>query len=248
MLKNIRSVSGILALSVMVFNVSKASDMYSFVNIHGNGSSLDLSNNYYYTYNNNCCYNNGYYNYNSNSAQGGGGGAALRFVIPGGFMFDASYNTDEANVGQGDVRINQGTAGLGYRAPNWYAEAIFTTFQPKINSFYLCGGNCGSVTYNGGGAKGGYIWTFARQWYATADAGLAVLGGRNGSGSIAQGILGGSVGYKFTPNFSVDLGVLSNAWFFDNSNNNNNNNNYYNNGYNTTVSVTSIQAGISLHF
>jgi hypothetical protein len=248
MLKNIRSLSGILAISVLAFSVSKASDLYSFVNIHGNGSSLDLSNNYYNYYynNNNCCYNNGYY-YNSNSATGGGGGAALRFVIPGGFMFDASYNTDEANVGQGDVRINQGTAGLGYRAPNWYAEAIFTTFQPKVNSFYLCGGNCGSVTYNGGGVKGGYIWTFAGQWYATADAGLAVLGGRNGTGSIVQGIFGGSIGYKFTPNFSLDVGVLSNVWAFDNSNNNNYNN-CCNNNYNTTVSVTSIQAGATLHF
>ena len=65
-------------------------------------------------------------NYNSSSAQGGGGGAALRVVMPGGFMLDASYNTDEANIGRGDMRINQGTAGLGYRGINWYAEAMFT--------------------------------------------------------------------------------------------------------------------------
>lgn len=227
-------IGGILTTGVMASTASKADEMYpqSFVNIHANASSIGLSNNYYDNY--------GYFNdYNSSRAEGGGGGAALRFVIPGGFMFDASYNTDESNIGQGDVRINQGTAGLGYRGSTWYAEAMFTTFRPRVTSNFLCGGTCASVTYNGGGVKGGFIWTFAHQWYATLDTGLAALQGPSGTNSIVQGILGGSIGYKFNPTFSVDLGVLSNAWVFENSNNND---------YNTTISVTSIQAGLSLHF
>jgi hypothetical protein len=237
MRKMVQSLIGILGLGLAICTTSQADDIYpmSFVNIHANGSSLDVSNSYYYNYGD-------YGGYNSTSSQGGGGGAALRFVIPGGFMFDASYNTDEANFGQGDLRINQGTAGLGYRGSSWYAEAIFTTFQPKINSNYLCGGSCGSVTYNGGGAKGGYLWSFTRQWYATVDGGLAVLNGPSGSGGITQGILGGSVGFLFNPNFSVDLALVSNTWIFGNSNNNN-----YN-GNSSTISVTSIQAGVSLHF
>jgi hypothetical protein len=237
MRKVVESIGGLVVLGVLACTTSRADDLYpqSFVNIHGNASSLAVSNNFYD--------NNGYYNnYNSNSQQGGGGGAALRFVIPGGFMFDASYNTDEASIGSGDVRINQGTAGLGYRAARWYVEGMFTTFQPKVTSNFQCGGPCASITYNGGGAKGGFVWTFGHQWYATVDTGLAVLGGPSGTNSIVQGILGGSIGYNFNPNFSVDLGALSNAWVFGNSNNNNNN------GYNTTISVTSLQAGISLHF
>jgi len=246
MRKIIRSMGWILGMGVAISTVSKAGDMdpQGFFNIHANASSIGLDNNYG-NYNNCGYYNNcgNYNNYNSSSAQGGGGGAALRFVIPGGFMFDASYNTDEANVGDGDVRVNQGTAGLGYRGPSWYAEAMFTTFQPKVTSNYLCGGTCASVTYNGGGVKGGYVWTFARQWYATVDGGIAALQGPSGSSSITQGILGGSIGYKINPNFSVDLALLTNAWVFGNSNNNYNN--YYNS---TTLSVTSIQAGASVHF
>jgi len=242
MRKTIQSMAGILVLGLATGTVCNADDMSTqgFVNIHANASALGVSNNYYDNYG----YDN---NYTSSSAQGGGGGAALRFVIPGGFMFDASYNTDEAGFGQADLRVNQGTAGLGFHASNWYVEGLFSTFQPKVTSNYLCGGACTSATYNGGGAKGGFEWTFARQWYATVDGGLAVLQGPSGTGSIVQGILGGSVGYKFNRNFSVNLAVLSNAWVFGN-NNNYNNNYYYNNTNNTTISVTSLQGGVSLHF
>jgi hypothetical protein len=235
--KNIQLMGGILALGIMTFTASKADEMYpqSFVNVHANASTIGTYDNYGY-YNN---YDGIYSNYNSSSAQGGGGGAALRFVIPGGFMFDASYNTDQANRSQGDVRINQGTAGLGYRGSSWYAEAMFTTFQPRVTSNYLCGGPCASVTYNGGGVKGGYVWTFARQWYATVDTGIAGLQGPSGTHSLVQATLGGSIGYKFNPNFSLDLALLSNAWVFGNSSSRNSSN---------TISVTSIQAGASLHF
>jgi hypothetical protein len=236
MCKMVKSMSGILAIGVAISTASKADEMYlqSFVNVHANASSIGLydSSGYYNNYGT-------YVNYNSSRAQGGGGGANLRFVIPGGFMFDATYNTDEANFGQGDMRINQGTAGLGYRGSNWYAEAMFTTFQPRGTSNYLCGGTCASVTYNGGGVKGGFMWSFARQWYATADTGIAVLEGPSGTNSIVQVMLGGSIGYKFNPNFSLDLALLSNAWGFSNSVNRNTSN---------TISVTSIQAGASLHF
>src|SRR5271163_305565 len=237
MRKSFQSICRILAIGVMISTASKADEMYpqSFVNVHANASSIGTYDNYGY-YNN---YDGIYYNYNSSSANGGGGGAALRFVIPGGLMFDASYNTDEANIGQGDMRINQGTAGLGYRGLNWYAEAMFTTFQPRVTSNYLCGGPCASVTYNGGGVKGGFVWTFARQWYATVDTGIAGLEGPSGRHSLVQAILGGSIGYKFNPNFSLDLALLTNAWVFGNSSNSNSSN---------TISVTSIQAGASLHF
>jgi hypothetical protein len=237
MRKNFQSICRILALGVVMSTASKADEMYpqSFVNVHANASSIGTYDNYGH-YNN---YDGFYTNYNSSSAQGGGGGAALRFVIPGGFMFDASYNTDQANRSQGDLRINQGTAGLGYRGVTWYAEAMFTTFQPRVTSNYLCGGPCASVTYNGGGIKGGWVWTFARQWYATVDTGIAGLQGPSGTHTIVQGIFGGSVGYKFSPNFSLDLALLSNAWVFGNSSHSN---------YNNTFSVTSIQAGASLHF
>jgi hypothetical protein len=236
MRKSLELICTIFTMGVMISTTSKADEMYpqSFVNLHANASSIGLYDNYGY-YNNYGIYSN----YNSSSAQGGGGGAALRFVIPGGLMFDASYNTDEANFGRGDIRINQGTAGLGYRGSDWYAEAIFTTFQPRVTSNYQCGGNCASVTYNGGGVKGGFVWTFARQWYSTVDTGIAVLEGPSGTNSIVQGILGGSIGYKFNPQFSLDLGLLSNAWVFGNSSNNHSSN---------TISVTSIQAGASLHF
>jgi hypothetical protein len=218
-------------------SLAETNEMYpqSFVNVHANASSIGTYDNYGY-YNN---YDGIYYNYNSSSANGGGGGAALRFVIPGGLMFDASYNTDEANIGQGDMRINQGTAGLGYRGLNWYAEAMVTTFQPRVTSNYQCGRTCASVTYNGGGVKGGFVWTFARQWYATVDTGIAVLEGPSGTNTIVQAILGESIGYKFNPNFSLDLALLANAWVFGNSSNSSSRN---------TISVTSIQAGASWHF
>jgi hypothetical protein len=234
--KSFQPIFRVLALGVMISTATKADEMYaqSFVNVHANASSISLydSSGYYDNYGD-------YVNYNRSSAQGGGGGANLRYVIPGGFMFDASYNTDEANFGQGDMRINQGTAGLGYRRSNWYAEAMFTTFQPRGTSNYLCRGTCASVTYNGGGVKGGLVWAFARQWYATVDTGIAVLEGPSGTNSIVQVMLGGSIGYKFRPNFSFDLSLLSNAWGFGNSVNRNTSN---------TISVTSIQAGASLHF
>jgi hypothetical protein len=236
---------GIVCLTLLGSISATADGMYpnSFVNLHGNGSSIALSNNYY----NNSGYNN---NYDSNSADGGGGGAAIRFVVKGGFMFDASFNSDKSNVGDGNIRINQGTAGFGYmanfgRGPTWYAEVMFTTFQPRVTSNFICGGSCGTVVYSGAGVKGGFIWTFAGQWYATVDFGLAGLQGPSGTDSLAQGILGGSVGYKFSPNFGVNVGVLTNAWVDGNSNNNNN---YNNNGYDTTISVTSLQAGFSFHF
>lgn len=237
MSKSFESICMILAIGVMISTASNADEMYpqSFINVHANASSIGTYDNYGY-YNN---YDGIYYNYNSSSAQGGGGGAALRFVIPGGFMFDASYNTDEANIRQGDMRINQGTAGLGYRGLNWYAEAMFTTFQPRVTSNYLCGGPCTSGTYNGGGVKGGFVWTFGRQWYATVDTGIAGLEGPSGAHSLVQAILGGSIGYKLNPNFSLDLALLSNAWVFGNSGNSYGSN---------TISVTSIQAGASLHF
>jgi hypothetical protein len=209
----------------------------SYVNIHGNASSINLSNGYYDYY--------GYYNnYNSSSADGGGGGANVRFIARNGFMFDATFNSDKADIGDGNMRINQGTAGLGYLAylrsgATWYAEAMYTTFQPRLTSNYLCGGSCGTVTYNGGGVKGGFMWPFAGRWYATLDAGVAGLHGPSGTNSITQGILGGAVGYKFTPNFGVNLGILSNAWV-------NGNSNYDDNS--STISVTSFQAGLSLHF
>ncbi len=156
---------------------------------HANASYIGLYDNYGYYH------NYGYYiNCNSSSAQGGGGGAALRFVIPAGFSFDASYNTDEADTGQGDVRINKRTAGLGYRGPNWYAEAMSTTVQPGVTSNYLCGGPCASVIYNGGGVKGPFAWTFARRWHATVDAGIAGLKGPSGTHSIVQSILGDQSG------------------------------------------------------
>jgi hypothetical protein len=236
MRKGFQSICRILAIGVVVSPASKADEVYSqsFVNAHASASTIG-------SYDSSGYYNNygTYVNYNSTHAQGGGGGATLRFVIPGGFMFDASYNTDEANFGQGDIRINQGTAGLGYRGSNWYAEAMYTTFQPRGTSNYLCKGTCASVTYNGGGVKGGLVWTFARQWYATADTGIAGLEGPSGTNSILQVILGGSIGYKVKPNFSLDLALLSNAWGFGNSVNRNTSN---------TISVTSIQAGASLHF
>jgi hypothetical protein len=236
MRKSFPSICRVLAVGVMISTASKADEMYpqSFVNVHANASSVGLydSSGYYNNYGD-------YVNYNSSRAQGGGGGANFRYVIPGGLMFDVSYNTDEANFGQGDMRINQGTAGFGYRGSNWYAEAMFTTFQPRGTSNYLCGGTCASVTYNGGGLKGGMVWTFARQWYATADIGIAVLEGSSGTNSIVQVMLGGSIGYKFNPTISIDLALLSNAWGFGNSVNRNTSN---------TISVTSIQAGASLHF
>jgi hypothetical protein len=236
MRQSFHSICGLLAIGIMTSTASKADEMYpqSFINVHANASSIGTYDNYGY-YNN---YGN-YTNYNSSSAQGGGGGAAFRLVIPGGLMFDASYNTDEANIGQGDMRINQGTAGFGYRGPNWYAEAMFTTFQPRVTSNFLCAGTCTSATYNGGGVKGGFVWTFARQWYATVDTGIAGLQGPSGTRSIVQAILGGSIGYKFNPNFSLDLALLSNAWVFGNSSNRSSSN---------TISVTSVQAGASLHF
>src|SRR5271168_466964 len=133
------------ALALMASISSKADDMYpsSFVNVHANGSVLRVSNDYYDSY--------GYYgyygNYNSNSADGGGGGAAIRIVAKGGFMFDATYNTDKVNVGGGNIRVNQGTAGFGYmgnlsRNATWYVEGIYSTFQPKVTSNYLCNGSC----------------------------------------------------------------------------------------------------------
>ena len=153
MRKRFQSICRILAIGVMISTASKADEMYpqSFVNVHANASSIGTYDNYGY-YNN---YDGIYYNYNSSSANGGGGGAAFRFVIPGGLMFDASYNTDEANIGQGDMRINPGTAGLGHQGLNWYAEAMFTTFQPRGTSNYLCGGTCASVTCNGGDRRAG---------------------------------------------------------------------------------------------
>ena len=113
MRKSFQSICRILAIGVMISTASKADEMYpqSFVNVHANASSIGTYDNYGY-YNN---YDGIYYNYNSRSANGGGGGAALRFVIPGGLMFDASYNTDEANIGQGDMRINQ-------EPPAWATE------------------------------------------------------------------------------------------------------------------------------
>jgi hypothetical protein len=239
--------TSVLALTLLACQSSNADGMYpdSFVNIHANGSSVGLSNNYYNGY------GNGYYNnYNSSSADGNGGGAAVRFVIPGGLMFDATFNQDTADVGDGNIRINQGTAGVGYQGhmgwgSTWYAEVIYTTFQPRITSNYLCGGSCGTVVYNGAGVKGGFMWPFAGRWYATADLGFAGLQGPSGTDSLAQGIFGGSIGYKFTPNFGVNLAVLSNVWVDGNSNQNG----YYNQyGNDTTLSVTSIQAGVSLHF
>jgi hypothetical protein len=233
---------GTLALALMASMSSRADNMYpnSFVNIHANASSLGVSNDYN---NGNCCYNN----YNSSSADGGGGGAAVRFVFTGHLMFDASYNTDNANVSDGSVRINQGTAGLGYLGNfygygTWYAEVMYTTFRPNITSNFFCGGSCGTINYNGAGVKGGFMWPFAGQWYATADFGLAGLSGPSGTNSLVQGIIGGSVGYKFNPNIGMSLGILANAW--DNGNSNNNYN--YNNG--STISVTSLQLGFSVNF
>ncbi len=236
MRKIIQSKGRILAIGVMISMASKADDMYpqSFANVHANASSIAT----YDSYGHFDIYGI-YTNYNSSSAWGDGGGAALRFVMPGGFMFDASYNSDQANVGQVDMRINQGTAGLGYRGPHWYAEAMFTAFQPKVTSNSLCGGPCAPVTYDGGGVKGGFEWTFARRWYATVDTGIAALEGPSGTHSIVQAVVGGSIGYKFNPNFSLDLAFLSNAWVFGSSSHSN---------YNNTISVTSIQAGASLHF
>ena len=227
------------ALAFMAAMSSRADDMYpnSFVNAHANASSIRTSN-YYYNY-------YGYYDdYSSNSADGSGGGAAFRVVLPGGFMFDATYNTDKSNAGDGSIRINQGTAGLGYlgnlrRGPTWYVEVMYATFRPSVDSNYLCGGSCGSVTYNGAGLKGGFMWPFAGRWYSTLDVGVAGLHGPSGTDSIVQGILGGSIGYKFTPNFGVNVGILSNAWIDGNSNGS---------GYDTTISVSSLQAGLSLHF
>jgi hypothetical protein len=239
MRKNIGLAGGTAALALMACVSSRADDMYpnSFLNIHANGSALRVSNYYYNGY--------GYFDdYTSNSADGGGGGAAIRIVAKGGFMFDATYNTDRVNANDGNIRINQGTAGLGFlgnsgRNSTWYAEAIYTTFRPRVDSNSLCGGSCPSVTYNGGGLKGGFIWPFAGRWYSTADAGIAVLGGPSGTSSIVQGILAGSIGYKFTPNLGVSLGLLSNGWIHRNSNGS---------GYDTTISVTSVQAGLSFHF
>ncbi|HME40267.1 MAG TPA: hypothetical protein VKG63_15030 [Steroidobacteraceae bacterium] len=242
MRKNAGLMGATTALALLACTSSLADDMYpnSFVNVHANASYLRVSNNYYDNYG---FY--GYYgNYNSSTADGNGGGAAIRIVAKGGFMFDAVYNTDKVDVGDGNIRINQGTAGFGYmgnlgRGATWYAEGIYTTFQPKVTSNYLCNGSCGTITYNGGGVKGGFVWPFGARWYATADVGLAVLGGPNGTNSIVQGIFGGSIGYKFTRNLGVNVGVLSNAFVNANSNGG---------GYDTTISLASVQGGFAFHF
>jgi hypothetical protein len=239
-----RKIAGLIgstaSLALLACLSAKAEGMYpdSFVNIHGNISSIGVSNDYYDDY--------GYYNsdYSSNSASGGGGGAAVRYVLPGGLMFDAVYNTDKSNVDDGNIRINQGSAGIGYlghmgRSSTWYAEAMFATFQPRVYSNFICGGTCASTTYNGGGIKAGFMWPFAGQWYGTLDFGFAGLQGPSGSDSLVQGMLGGSVGYKFTPNFGMNIGIVSNAWEDSNTNGG---------GDGTALSVVSVQAGLSLHF
>jgi hypothetical protein len=146
----------------------------------------------------------------SHTATGGSLGADLRLNPVPYLLIDLDYGRDQATIDDLDVTRQQAEAGIGYLGPiwrysSWYVEAVYAHVEFQNSSPSLCGGDCLTERHDGVGVKGGIIWPFDDQWYASLTAGYLSMAAHDGFDGLGESLVNASIGYLINSSFSVGV-------------------------------------------
>jgi hypothetical protein len=229
----------------------------SEVAIYGGGAFLRQYSGGGYDYGNGNGYGYGYdyggpYYRASDTYSGVELGFDARVALPLGLLIDLSGEQARVSDNGDAFKEQQLTAGVGYtgrigRRSSWYAEGFYEHYRLG-EDFDGCSYSCnGWFNANGGGVKGGFKWRFTQAWFGEFGARVSYLSGQ--STDLVQAKLDGSIGYLFTEQVSLSIGVSSQALEQTNDR-------YYHDGYgyayndrsNDVLGHTAVFGKLAVHF